>query len=79
MPERGCCHDATWPSVVERGLALLLAAAAGVSGPIAWYRWRQVERAIAEGRVAPPPRAHVVLVLVVGFVVGAVIVLTLID
>lgn len=71
--------DLPWPSVVERGLALLLAAAAGVSGPIAWYRWRQVERAIAEGRVAPPPRAHVVLVLVVGFVAGAVIVLTLID
>lgn len=69
--------DLPWPALAERGLAVLLAGAAGTSGFIAWDRWRKVEAAIIDGRPAPPPRAHVVLVVVVGLVSTAVVVLVL--
>ncbi len=67
--------DVPWPPVAVRGLALLLASSAAVSAFLAWDRWRKVELAIAEGRSAPPPRAHVTLALTVGLVAGVVVVL----
>jgi hypothetical protein len=57
--------DLPWPAFAERGLAVLLAAAAA-SAVIAWDRWKKVEAAILDGRPAPPPRAHAVLAVVVG-------------
>ncbi|QSR31230.1 hypothetical protein CFI00_12095 [Nocardioides sp. S5] len=70
--------DLPWPAFAERGLAVCLAGAAATSGFIAWDRWRKVEAAIMEGRPAPPPRAHVFLVVVVGLVSTAVVVLVLV-
>lgn len=67
--------DLPWPAVAVRGLAVLLCGAAGVSGLLAWRRWHAVEAAIAEGRAAPLPRAHVLLAVAVGGVAAVVIVL----
>ncbi|MBM0126339.1 YidH family protein [Pimelobacter simplex] len=70
--------DLPWPAFAERGLAVLVAAAAAASAWIAWDRWQKVEAAILDGRPAPPPRAHVILAVVIGVVSMAVIVLILV-
>lgn len=70
--------DLPWPAFAERGLALLLAAAAALSAWIAWDRWQKVEAAILDGRPAPPPRAHASLAVVVGAVSMVVVVLLLV-
>jgi len=69
--------DVPWPPVAVRGLAVLLASVAAVSAFFAWDRWCKVEAAIADGRPAPPPRAHVILSLTVALVAGVVVVLIL--
>ena len=69
--------DLPWPTVAERGLAVLLAAAAAASALIAWDRWQKVEAAILDGRPVPPPRAHAVLAVVVGVASMTVILLVL--
>jgi putative membrane protein len=69
--------DLPWPAFAERGLAVLLAAAAAASAMIAWDRWKKVEAAISDGRPAPPPRAHAVLAVVVGIASILVIALVL--
>lgn len=38
--------DLPWPRLAVRGLAVVLAAAAGASTVLAWCRWRAVEIAI---------------------------------
>ena len=65
--------DLPWPTLAVQVLATLLACTAVLSAVLAWDRWRRVERAIAIGRPAPPPRIHVVLSLTVA-VVGVVVV-----
>ncbi|NYG54123.1 DUF202 domain-containing protein [Nocardioides perillae] len=69
--------DLPWPEAAVEVLACLLAAVAALAAGLAWDRWRRVEAAIAAGRPAPPPRAHVVLALAVVGVAVAAIVLTL--
>jgi putative membrane protein len=68
--------DLPWPAFAERGLAVLLAAAAAASAVIAWDRWKKVEAAILDRRPAPPPRAHAVLAVVVG--VASIVVVALV-
>ena len=69
--------DLPWPALAVRLLAVLLAVTAAASALIAWDRWTKVEAAIAAGRPAPPPRAHVLLAVVVGLVSLTVVVLIL--
>jgi putative membrane protein len=67
--------DLPWPTWAVRALSILLGAAAAFSAFVAWDRWRNVERAIAAGRAAPPPRVHVVLAVVVVLTAVAVVIL----
>jgi putative membrane protein len=67
--------DLPWPDAAVRGVAVLLAIAAGGSAVAGWNRWRQVESAISAGQPAPPLRVHVGLAVVVGFVAAVVAVL----
>jgi len=69
--------DLPWPAAAVRGLAILLAATAGLSAFLAWDRWRSVEAAIQASRQAPRPRAHVSLALVVAVVAVSVIALAM--
>ena len=69
--------DLPWPALAVRLLAVLLAVTAAASALIAWDRWTKVEAAIAARRPAPPPRAHVILAVVVGLVSLTVVVLIL--
>jgi putative membrane protein len=69
--------DVPWPSVAVHGIAVLLASAAAFAAFLAWDRWRRVEAAIADGRPAPAPRAHVILSLTVVLVAAVVVVLIL--
>jgi putative membrane protein len=71
--------DLPWPTAAVRSLSILLGAAAGFSAWVAWNRWRSVERAIAEGRPAPPPRVHVVLAVTVVATAAAVVILALVE
>jgi putative membrane protein len=69
--------DLPWPPAAVQGLAVLLSVMAGLSALLAWERWRTVEAAIADGRVAAPPRGLVHLAAAVGLVAGVVVVLIL--
>jgi putative membrane protein len=69
--------DLPWPTLAVRGLSALLALATAAAAYLGWNRWRTVDVAIAEGRAAPPARAHIILAVVVGLVALAVVALTL--
>jgi putative membrane protein len=69
--------DLPWPAGVVRSMSILLGAAAGFSAFASWDRWRKVERAIAEGQAAPPPRVHVVLAVAVAVSAVAIVILAL--
>ena len=67
--------DLPWPNLAVRGLAVVLATAAGASTILAWRRWRAVETAITQGKPAPPPRPHLALTAAVGAVAVVVAIL----
>ena len=70
--------DLPWPDGAVRGLAVVLAAAAGGSAFASWARWRSVEKAMSAGQAAPPPRVHILLAGTVALASGVVIALILI-
>jgi putative membrane protein len=70
--------DLPWPTAAIQGLAVLLSGTAGLSAVLAWRRWRNVQTAIAEGRAAPLPRAHLLLAVAVGVVAAVILVLVLV-
>lgn len=70
--------DLPWSAGAVRGLAVVLAAAAGGSAFLSWARWRKVEQALSTGEAAPPPRAHILLAGTVGLASVAIIALILI-
>ena len=70
--------DLPWPDVAVRGLAVLLAAAAGAASFAAWSRWSKVEAAIIDGRTVPPLRAHAGVSIVVGLVAAIAVVLIIV-
>jgi putative membrane protein len=69
--------DVPWPTPVVRGVALLLAAVAGLSAVLGSHRWRQVQRSIEAGEGYPAPRAHLVLPATVLIISVAIVLATL--
>jgi putative membrane protein len=70
--------DVPWPSAVVRGVALLLAAVAGLSAVLGSHRWRRVQRSIEAGEAYPAPRVHLVLPATVLVVSVVIVLITLI-
>jgi putative membrane protein len=73
--------DVPWPVAVVRLLACVLAVCGGACAVLACVRWRAVEVAIGEGRVAPiaRPQLLVAMSVAVGLVALAVVALVLVT